>query len=543
MLVNKSTNGVVAVSSVAIDNNNILSEKWEEIPPGIVYRLNLSNGEETSLSIPRIVNRDIPGMLKMVSQIQTPLIQNDTTSKLSKESTPENDAAKGLLELLDRAVKRRVMKAPLPKSQSTDDASVAVLFSGGIDSVVLAALSHRHVPSNQPIDLVNVSFYANAAIAGSSATPKSPDRLAAILSYQELLSLFPERKWRFIAVDVPYEEVLEHEKHILRLISPLDSTMDFNIGTAFYFAGRGRGKVLGAKEVEDVTRGLESRTGGRIEGETKSSEEPLLRFATENGRGSLNARPTCIRDGCTRLAPYSGCIFQACKFCCGKVQGRISSYLGRSAKLCPVHNCNSKSSSEKKTPTSVILDEVGTHQMQNGSKTRTVTSSAKILLSGVGADEQMAGYGRHRTTYQRGGAEALLVELEIEVKRLWLRNLGRDDRCLSYHGKETRFPYLDEDVMAYLEAVPLGSKCDMTRPLGEGDKRILREVARMLGVMVSNSHYLQVLARYKILIQCLDAHVIVASSYNPFLGVLDPRKTRHTIWKPYCQSQRQKSLW
>lgn len=112
------------------------------------------------------------------------------------------------------------------------------------------------------------------------------------------------------------------------------------------------------------------------------------------------------------------------------------------------------------------------------------SSHAKILLSGVGADEQMAGYGRHRTTYQRGGYEALGSELHMEVNRLWTRNLGRDDRCLSDHGKEARFPYLDEDVMAYLKALPLEKKCDMTRPLGEGDKLILRRVARMIGVMV-----------------------------------------------------------
>ena len=56
-----------------------------------------------------------------------------------------------------------------------------------------------------------------------------------------------------------------------------------------------------------------------------------------------------------------------------------------------------------------------------------VISQAEILLSGVGADEQMASYGRHKTTYQRGGYNALQAELQIEVDQLWTRNLGRDD--------------------------------------------------------------------------------------------------------------------
>lgn len=50
----------------------------------------------------------------------------------------------------------------------------------------------------------------------------------------------------------------------------------------------------------------------------------------------------------------------------------------------------------------------------------------------------------------------------MEIKRLWTRNLGRDDRCLSDHGKETRFPFLDEDVVAFLEKIPLELKCDMS---------------------------------------------------------------------------------
>ena len=63
-------------------------------------------------------------------------------------------------------------------------------------------------------------------------------------------------------------------------------------------------------------------------------------------------------------------------------------------------------------------------------------TTASALLVGIGADEQMAGYGRHRTTFLRGGYPALTEELNIDLSRLWLRNLGRDDRCISDHGRE-----------------------------------------------------------------------------------------------------------
>ena len=63
-----------------------------------------------------------------------------------------------------------------------------------------------------------------------------------------------------------------------------------------------------------------------------------------------------------------------------------------------------------------------------------------------------------------------------------VRNLGRDDRLLSDHGKEVRFPYLDEGVMSCLGAMPLWHLADLRLPDGVGDKRIIRTVSRLLGL-------------------------------------------------------------
>ncbi|KAK0533740.1 hypothetical protein OC835_002926 [Tilletia horrida] len=147
---------------------------------------------------------------------------------------------------------------------------------------------------------------------------------------------------------------------------------------------------------------------------------------------------------------------------------------------------------------------------------------ARILLSGLGADELLGGYSRHRAAFQRGGKAALVQEvslrptpsqrtpagwldtltvmvriahqLQLDLDRLPTRNLGRDDRILSTHAKEARYPFLDRSVLAFLcslraddkmlfdppEFSPLSAPAaagpDRTVPY-PGDKLLLRLVA------------------------------------------------------------------
>uniref|UniRef100_A0ACD5Y6Z8 Uncharacterized protein n=1 Tax=Avena sativa TaxID=4498 RepID=A0ACD5Y6Z8_AVESA len=109
-------------------------------------------------------------------------------------------------------------------------------------------------------------------------------------------------------------------------------------------------------------------------------------------------------------------------------------------------------------------------------------STSRVLLVGSGADEQCAGYGRHRTKYRLGGWSSMDEEMRLDVQRIWKRNMGRDDRCISDHGKEARFPFLDENVIQTLLEIPLWEIAKLDEPVGKGDKKILREVAKLLGL-------------------------------------------------------------
>ncbi|KAG5962600.1 hypothetical protein E4U58_003818 [Claviceps cyperi] len=121
-------------------------------------------------------------------------------------------------------------------------------------------------------------------------------------------------------------------------------------------------------------------------------------------------------------------------------------------------------------------------------------TTARVLLSGLGADELFGGYVRHATAYSRRGYEGLVEELQLDVSRLGKRNLGRDDRVMAHWEKEVRFPFLDEDFVRWAIGLSVEDKCDFAHPVdceskGEGEalpepgKRILRLLAQELGMV------------------------------------------------------------
>ncbi|KAL1954349.1 hypothetical protein VTO42DRAFT_1376 [Malbranchea cinnamomea] len=102
--------------------------------------------------------------------------------------------------------------------------------------------------------------------------------------------------------------------------------------------------------------------------------------------------------------------------------------------------------------------EIDDPNSPTGSKT-PYSTSARVLLSGLGADELFAGYTRHATAFTRHGYQGLIDEIELDVGRLGKRNLGRDDRIISNWGREVRYPYLDEEFLAWALQRPVWEKC------------------------------------------------------------------------------------
>jgi asparagine synthetase B (glutamine-hydrolysing) len=135
---------------------------------------------------------------------------------------------------------------------------------------------------------------------------------------------------------------------------------------------------------------------------------------------------------------------------------------------------------------------IGTASIAREAISAPYRTPARVLLSGLGADELFGGYTRHATAFNRRNFPGLLEELELDINRLGKRNLGRDDRVISRWAREARFPYLDELLVKWAVECPIWEKCGFQNTTSteeeaeaheiEPGKKVLRLVAYELGL-------------------------------------------------------------
>ena len=109
-------------------------------------------------------------------------------------------------------------------------------------------------------------------------------------------------------------------------------------------------------------------------------------------------------------------------------------------------------------------------------------SRMKAVRTGDGAEEQPASYSHHRVCFQTHRLERLNKEIEMELRQISSRNLGHDDWIIGGHGNEARCPLLNENIVSFLNFLPVWEKANLTLPCGIGEKPISCLVASELGL-------------------------------------------------------------
>ncbi|XP_038210991.1 asparagine synthetase domain-containing protein CG17486 [Zerene cesonia] len=146
------------------------------------------------------------------------------------------------LQLLEQSVKVRLEKHPnkckncLNEDIKCSHCTVGVLFSGGLDCTILAYLTDKYVPKDQPIDLINVAFKTE-----NCTTYDVPDRITGKISYEELKKNCKSRNWVFREVNIPKEELEKCQSTtIADLVFPRKTILDESLGSALWYSAWGQ---------------------------------------------------------------------------------------------------------------------------------------------------------------------------------------------------------------------------------------------------------------------------------------------------------------
>jgi len=120
-----------------------------------------------------------------------------------------------------------------------------------------------------------------------------------------------------------------------------------------------------------------------------------------------------------------------------------------------------------------------------------VTAQAKVLFSGLGADEYFGGYSRYKSAFTRGGYSEMNQEMSLDQNRLWVRNLGRDDRVISSEGKELRTPFLSKNLVEFVKNINLKFLASFSNNKNDinqwKDKKLLRKLAKRINFHQSST--------------------------------------------------------
>ncbi|GAA6014243.1 hypothetical protein JCM11491_005012 [Sporobolomyces phaffii] len=377
--------------------------------------------------------------------------------------------------LLVESVRQRVLTIPIPASPSPYPSSsppprVGILFSGGLDCTTLALLVDEVLPKGEAIDLINVSF----------ENPRKVDLARGGLGPGGINNNNNKKKKKKKETKKERQDRIKREENgepepdaVAAEQPPIPTTTTTTTADETndeFPLPKSSSSSSSIYDVPDRVTGLE--TYGELERVRPDRRWNFVKVDVPYHEMLLH-RDTVVdlmypQDTVMDLSIAIAFYFAA------RGQGTL-------------HRPHSRPRTDS------------THDDDDDDDDGDVayTSTARVLLSGLGADELLGGYARHRRAYHgyrpassRAAAAAnddeaekwtrLIDELQLDLDRVSTRNLGRDDRVVSDTSREVRYPFLASPVVRFVADLAVWDKCDPRFEEGLGDKLLLRMLVRDL---------------------------------------------------------------
>ena len=266
---------------VVLSSIGNLTSGLEELPANGIYQLHLNNDAlnvflqpwaDRELAPDNLQGHSLSNRINLSEPINPIVgrVNRDPIEKTTDFSSVQNylqdEKAKSyvidLLAILESAVKERIEAQPKKckscvrkyldaldltnedqqKNMQCHHSNLAILFSGGLDSALLALVAAKASSSisspDSTIDLINVAFEQE------DGSFDVPDRKTGLQAFDELTQLCPPGiTFNLVLVDVTKDELRKKRDQCIRhLLYPLVTVLDDSIACAIWFAAQGRGR-------------------------------------------------------------------------------------------------------------------------------------------------------------------------------------------------------------------------------------------------------------------------------------------------------------
>ncbi|KAF2672225.1 hypothetical protein BT63DRAFT_191792 [Microthyrium microscopicum] len=247
-----TSEGDIVISSVPYHQDQDL---WTEVEADGMYVLSLTSPRQDFNSNAFVINR-IPLSLENEQveaetiRVPYPALCDEIPSEAPPSLQLTSKCIETLHSLLFHSVQLRAQNLP-----DSPISPLGVLFSGGLDSALLAYYAHLTLPLDTPIDLLNVAFQNPRIHKPDFEDPYSscPDRKTGLSAWNALRQQCPTRIFNFVAINIPFTETTAHRQTIIDLMHPHKTEMDLSIASALYFASRGQGSLVSTAEPPSFT--------------------------------------------------------------------------------------------------------------------------------------------------------------------------------------------------------------------------------------------------------------------------------------------------